>query len=43
MAQIFLYPTVVGLTAVNFEKIDIGIGTGTLTSALFGNTRLRNY
>lgn len=34
--QIFLYPTVVGLTAVNFEKIDIAIGTGTLTSALFG-------
>lgn len=36
MAQIFLYPTVVGLTAVNFEKIDIAIGTGTLTSAKFG-------
>ena len=34
--QIFLYPTVVGLTAVNFEKIDIAIGTGTLASALFG-------
>tara|TARA_Y100000748_G_scaffold304027_2_gene311383 strand:+ start:1679 stop:2488 length:810 start_codon:yes stop_codon:yes gene_type:complete len=34
--QIFLYPTVVGLTAVNFEKIDIAIGTGTLANALFG-------
>tara|TARA_B100000965_G_scaffold150813_1_gene125349 strand:- start:4365 stop:5180 length:816 start_codon:yes stop_codon:yes gene_type:complete len=34
--QIFLYPTVVGLTGVSFEKIDIAIGTGTLTSAKFG-------
>jgi hypothetical protein len=36
MAKVFLYPTIVDLADIDFKKIDIEIGSGTLDSALFG-------